>query len=271
VADEDAAHRRSGASRQRQAPCGRDRGLARTSSREKPVEFGAHFTPSVRRGNSSSRRDGPLRQEGTHDKVRRGVAREIRPPITAVAGEIDLALRRDRSAEEYRDVLRRIVAPISELVAISGDLSLLSVPGRRSGRTPACGRLDLILARIAARYAENAAVRVDVVAAGLVCVAGDEPRLGRAITLVIDHALRYRRGNACVSIHVLATGGEVRIALRAQPSGFWPHAWESLRRAAASPVDPLRLRRILEDAGGDLILATGSGTDVVHVVLRGTA
>jgi two-component system OmpR family sensor kinase len=203
------------------------------------------------------------------------VAHEIRTPLTAVAGEIEVALRRDRSAEEYREVLRRIAAPVSELVAISGDLSLLSAPGARSsGRAAASARLDLILARIVGKYQENGAVRMDVAAAGLVRVAGDEPRLGRAITLVIDHAIRCRRGNARVSVRVVAAPDDIRIVIHAEPAGFWPHAWESLRRGTAGAADPLRLRtarKILAHTGGDLMLAAGSGADVVQILLRPTA
>src|SRR5262249_5698661 len=83
------------------------------------------------------------------------VAHEIRTPLTPGAGGIEVAARRDRSAEEYREVLRRIAAPVSELVAISGDLSLLSGPARRAGRPAASARLDMILARITSRYHEN--------------------------------------------------------------------------------------------------------------------
>ena len=199
------------------------------------------------------------------------IAHEIRTPLTAVAGEIEVALRRDRSAEEYREVLRRIAAPVSELVAISGDLSLLSGPPHRPGRMTASARLDLILARIASRHRENHAVRIDADAAALVRVAGDEPRLGRAITLVIDHAMRHRRGHATVSVRVVPTPTEIRIVIHAHPSGFWPHAWESLRRATTGAGDPLRLRtarRIVEETGGAVVLAIGSGADVVHIQLR---
>lgn len=199
------------------------------------------------------------------------VAHEIRTPLTAVAGEIEVALRRDRSAEEYREVLRRIAAPVSELVAISGDLSLLSGPPRRAGGTAASARLDLILARIASRFRENSAVRIDADAAGLVRVAGDEPRLGRAITLVIDHALRHRRGHATVSVRAAAASDDVLVVINAQPSGFWPHAWESLRKATTGAGDPLRLRtarRIVDESGGAILLASGSGADVVQIQLR---
>ena len=199
------------------------------------------------------------------------IAHEIRTPLSAVAGEIEVALRRDRSADEYREVLRRIAAPVSELVAISGDLSLLSGPSHRSDRTVASARLDLILARIVSRYRENGTVRIDADAAGLVRVAGDELRLGRAITLVIDHAIRHRRGHAIVSLRVVAAPTDVRLVIHAHPSGFWPHAWESLRRVTSGAGDSLRLRtarRILDDAGGAVVLATGSGADVIHIELR---
>src|SRR5262249_57121732 len=75
----------------------------------------------------------------------------------------------------------------------------------------------------------------------------------RAITLVIDHALRHRRGHATVSVRAAAASDDVQVVINAQPSGFWPHAWESLRKATTGAGDPLRLRtarRIVDESGG---------------------
>jgi signal transduction histidine kinase len=202
------------------------------------------------------------------------VAHEIRPPLTALAGEIEVALRRDRSAEDYRAVLRRIAAPVSELVAISGDLTVIGEPGDRPRALVADARLDAILARIRTRYANEGAVRITVDVPSGARVAGDEPRLARAITLVIDHAVRYRRPDACISVRVVATsGGGVDIAIDATGSGFWPHTWSSLARDAG-PADPLRLRtarRLLEDNGGALTRVEAPDTDAVHISLHASA
>jgi hypothetical protein len=182
-------------------------------------------------------------------------------------------LRRERSAEEYRQVLSRVAAGVSELVAISGDLTLLGDAGGRSGDRSTSARLDAIFMLIDNRYAGSGDVRLEVADAGSMRVAGDDQRLARAITLVIEHAIRHRRGNACVSVRAVAVSeGAIRIVVDAPPSGFWPQAWNSLDVDAAAAATPLRLRiarRILDDSGGALQLARTSGTDVVHIQLRG--
>ncbi|MBW8865944.1 MAG: hypothetical protein JF610_01200 [Acidobacteria bacterium] len=170
------------------------------------------------------------------------VAHEIRTPLTALSGEIEVALRRDRSAEEYREVLRRITAPLSDLVAISSDLALLSDPVDRSITGSRAARLDAILGRLHDRFRGNRGMQIDALPAAHVQVAGDEQRLSRAITLVIEHALRYRRPDSPLFVRVRDGGDGVRMEIDALPSGFWPHTWSSVGSAAMGPADPLRLR-----------------------------
>lgn len=50
---------------------------------------------------------------------------ELRGPLTAVVGEIDVTLRHPRAADEYLETLRRVRARIDELTALTGDLMLL--------------------------------------------------------------------------------------------------------------------------------------------------
>jgi len=202
------------------------------------------------------------------------VAHEIRTPLTALAGEIEVALRRERSAEEYREVLRRIAAPVSELVAISGDLTVIGEPGDRPRGAGTTAWLDAILARVRTRYGNERAVRITVEAPSGTRVVGDEPRVARAVTLVVEHALRYRRPDACITIRVVASGSGVDIAIDATGSGFWPHTWSSLSRDA-DPADPLRLRtarRLVEDSGGAMTGGRESHTeDAVRIHLRACA
>ena len=202
------------------------------------------------------------------DRFAAAVAHEIRTPLTAVAGEIEVALRRERTAAEYREVLRRIASGVAELVAISGDLTLLNEPVHRSDSGVKSTRVDAILASIAERYGHDASVRVAAGDEAAVLVAGDEQRLRRAVTLVVEHAVRHRRSNAIVTVRVASGSGAVAIAVEAQPPGFWPLAWSSLSADAASAAAPLRLRtarRILDESGGALRVADPSATDAVHI------
>jgi signal transduction histidine kinase len=202
------------------------------------------------------------------------VAHEIRTPLTALSGEIEVALRRDRSPEEYREVLRRIAAPLSDLVAISSDLTLLSDPVDRSVTGSRSARLDAILARLHDRFHNTRAVQIESLPAAHVQVAGDEQRLSRAITLIVEHALRYRRPDSPVVVRIRAAAAGVCMDIDALPSGFWPHTWSSVGAAAMGPADPLRLRtarRILDESGSALVRAGDSEWDGVRVELRAGA
>ncbi len=180
------------------------------------------------------------------------VAHEIRTPLSAVAGEVDLALCRDRSAEEYREALRRIGEGIAELVEITGDLSLLS----DIIETPAVpAYLDTVLARVSDRFARHDNVTIEGGRAAAIKIAADEERLGRAIALVVEHAVRHRRSGAHVTLRVEEKNGRARLLVEAAPPGFWPRAWRSLTEGTDDPATPLRLRtarRILDATGGTL-------------------
>lgn len=208
---------------------------------------------------------------GDLNRFAEAVAHELRTPLMAVAGEVELALRRNRSADDYREVLRRIAAGITVLVEITGDLRLLSDPVEPDQLRSSSSRLAAILARIQKRYDAGAEVRIAIDgAAGETCVCGDEQRLGRAIALVIEQAIRYRRGDAPVSLHVRAEQGRVALDIDALPSGFWPKAWSDLHTPIVDAAGSLRLRvarRILEQTGATLRTTRVTGTEVVTIDL----
>lgn len=197
------------------------------------------------------------------------VAHDLRTPLSVVAGEVEVALRRNRPAEEYREILRRIAAGVDELVRISGDLALFSEPGARAAPPTVAAPLDAVLMRVRERYRDRDDVEISVDGARALRVAVDEDRLLRAIVLLVEHAIRYRKADAVVSLRGSSMeGGRVRLAIDARPSGFWPHAWRALIDDAAGVTGTLRLstvRRLL--AGGAFEVADEAGIAAVHVDL----
>ena len=207
-------------------------------------------------------------RSGLHEFAE-AVAHELRTPLMAVAGEVELALRRNRSVDEYREMLRRIAAGVTVLVEITGDLTLFSDPVAPDQVRSHSAQLAAILAHIERRHGASADVRIANDGAADVCVCGDEQRLSRAITLVIEQAIRYRRGDTHVSLHVRDEAGRVGLEI-ASPSGFWPKAWSYLREPGVDAAGPLRLRvarRILEQSGATLRTARVTGTEVVAIAL----
>jgi signal transduction histidine kinase len=144
------------------------------------------------------------------------LAHDLRTPLAAVYGEADLALRRDRTAEEYRDVLARIRAGLSEMLDLSADLALLgeAAPGQLE-----IVSVDAIVAALAQRYP-----RLTVGAAhGGGLVTGEPARLGRAFALVIEHLLKCDPSGDPVAVEkatdVRSTAPVLRLVFRTGPAG----------------------------------------------------
>jgi signal transduction histidine kinase len=215
------------------------------------------------------------------------VAHELRTPLAALSGEVDIALRRERSAAAYRDALARVAISVAELVELTGDLTLFGeqsdddpLPARQS-------RLDRVLARMIERYASIAATSFDVhPSLWEMPVAGDEALLARAVSLVIEHAVRHRRNHARLSIRVKESidprrgAPGVEIVIEAGAGAFWPQTWQGLvgsppdARARAVPaltIVPLRLRTadlIIRRCGGSLHTFESGGAAGVTILLR---
>ena len=201
------------------------------------------------------------------DAFAAAVAHEIRTPLSAVAGEVEIALRRDRTAAEYREALERIAAGVAELVEMSADLALVGEP---PGAAAGAADLGAILSRVRDRYKGRQEIAVDVEFPAATRVRGDEAHLARAIVLLLEHALRYRRDHSALQLHgcVAASNGPVRLVIAAHPSGFWPRAWRSLSPTAAAAPVPLRLRTvlwILAHSGGALTVDSASGVERVYI------
>ena len=209
------------------------------------------------------------------------VAHDLRTPLSALAGEVDLALRRERPAAAYREALTRIGASVRELMDLANDLSLLSETEDESGRMSKTTRLDVALARLADRLPDrNTSLRIET-AADEVSVVGDELLIVRAVTLLIEHAMRHRCTPHPIRIRVTPCdpdAGEDMLALilEGEPPAFSPDAWQHLsstatEQAPANAPGLLALQtaaHIVRKCGGDLTVRVNGERASVHALFR---
>jgi len=180
---------------------------------------------------------------------------ELRTPLAVLKAELELSLRRPRSAEELEAALRSAALETDRLTQLAEDLLVLA----RSDQGPLALRREPIVAeRLAAEVAERFAaagrpVEVDVpVGLGL---SGDRVRLEQALGDLVANALEH--GSGTVRITGAEENGRVELHVLDEGAGFTPaflpRAFERFTRA-----DEAR------SSGG-----SGLGLAIVDAIARG--
>ncbi|MEO8451609.1 MAG: ATP-binding protein [Gemmatimonadota bacterium] len=166
---------------------------------------------------------------------------ELRAPLTALRGEIDIALRKDRTAEEYRTTLKRSHEEVLRLVRLADDLLTLA---RSDAALPleheeALG-IKSVLERVISRVAPTAAAA----AVGFAVngadrqVLGDPGILDRVVANLVDNAIKYSPSGGTVHLTI---EGEAEVVLTVAdegpgiPQGDIRHLFTRFFRDVAGP------------------------------------
>ena len=144
-------------------------------------------------------------------------AHELRTPLTALKGGIEVALRAERSAEEYRHVLCSGLEEVERLIRLSEDVLLLSrfSTGTGPGRT----RVDLEPLVLEAfdtgvRLGQPRGVTVRLDGVTPAAAVGDAMALRRAILNLVDNAVKYTPAGGKVELSLSREDGVALVAIR---------------------------------------------------------
>jgi heavy metal sensor kinase len=147
---------------------------------------------------------------------------ELRGPLTALRGELDLALKRERTPAEYRDTLERCRGEVIRLTRLATDL--LTLARTETGlvaQETAEVDLQSVAARVAERYRAAAAerdVRVQV-QGDPGPVQGDPTLLERAVNNLVDNAVKHAPAGSAVDLEV-KSGAQVVLTVRDRGPGI---------------------------------------------------
>jgi len=192
------------------------------------------------------------------------LSHELRTPLAKISAETELALRRERTSDDYRGSLRAVQRNAEQMTRTVE--ALVSAARQEAGlnRTAIDAR-DGVRAAVAAVQEEAAAAGIVVsvsVPSSPVRVAIEVDLLERIVQPLLDNALRY--GRAQVSVELVAKGTTAVVDVEDDGAGLAEDEtdliFEPGVRGAAAATDPrgaglgLALaRRLARTAGGEIV------------------
>jgi len=205
------------------------------------------------------------------------LAHELRTPIANILGEAQVALTRNRTSDEYREVIESTVA---ECERLSGTVdNLLFVARADSAREPIerkqfDGRAAL--EKIATFYrtiAEDRHVTINCTGEGEIY--GDPVLFSRAVSNLVDNALRFTPDGGAIQLSIAARAAHSEVAVSDSgcgiPSEHLPRVFDrfyrvdSSRSSAGAGLGLALVKSIVDLHGGSARIDSevGQGTIVI--------
>lgn len=167
------------------------------------------------------------------------VGHDLRTPITAMLGEVEVTLRHPRSPERYQEVLRSILEEVNHLGTISDTLLLLA---RIEAGELAPRRMDVDVVDLARQAAQRIGQRITdhpvtfdpAAGPAEATVYADRGMLELVINHLLDNAVQHTPAGTAVTVSVAADadGAAVTVADRGPgvPDDMRPHLFERFYR-----------------------------------------
>lgn len=146
---------------------------------------------------------------------------ELRSPLTAMRGELELALRRERDLPEYRRVVESTLEEVVRLARITEDLLILARSDSgalltRCGPVDVAGVIESVIERMG-RIASAKDVRLESAAVGDTTAELDPVLLGQIVWNLMDNAIRFTPSDG--EVRVTAHGDADHVTLIVEDGG----------------------------------------------------
>lgn len=154
-------------------------------------------------------------------------AHELRSPLTSLRGELELALRRERTAPEYKGTIERALADVVNLVTLAEDLLAIARSERRArgAATEPTRVADLVEEATRMARGNAGAKHVEIATAiepGDVTIAALPGEAARALRNLLDNAITHSPVGGAVLVRAAARDAVVEIAVEDAGGGVRP-------------------------------------------------
>jgi signal transduction histidine kinase len=167
------------------------------------------------------------RVQETFERQRRftgDASHQLRTPLTAMLGQIEVALRRERSVDDYRKVLSLVHAQTERLHRIVEMLLFLA----RADKEAWLADLDALdLARWLPAHAQSwaehpraADLRVECAAHECVSIRAQEALLGQLLDNLVDNAFKYSEAGSPVFLRLTKENGQALLSVEDRGCGI---------------------------------------------------
>jgi signal transduction histidine kinase len=206
---------------------------------------------------------------------------DLRTPLTAMRGEIEIALRGDRPSEDYRRVLRSVLEEVDHLTSISESLALLA---RLEAGELALDRVERDVTSIVERATHKAQARdgTRAFACAGTEVDGTAPidahLVEIAVNQLLDNTIKHTPTGTHVRTSVETDGAQVTVLVDDDGPGLpeetLPHLFEHFYRSDASRTRTgaaglgLTIAAAIVSAHGGAIAAAKSPMGGLRIVFR---
>lgn len=171
-----------------------------------------------------------------------GASHEFRSPLSVIQGELELALSRSRTPAQYRAAMTTALEAAEGLTRLTNDLLLLT----RESADELEATFEPVslneLAHKAARDQGATAARITVIETRTVLVNGSAELLTRALTNLLDNAVKFTDESGSIEITISATGRIAHVQVADTGVGMTDaesaHAFDRFWRAQDARTTP---------------------------------
>jgi signal transduction histidine kinase len=192
----------------------------------------------------------------------------MKTPLTILQGNLEVALMKARTVEEYHEVLLNNLQQVDRLIALTRPLLTLA---KFTSSKPPVNLVPLTLEPLIQELidelmllADDRQITLTFESQPVPTVLGDAQWLKQALINLLDNALRYTPSGGSVTVRLQAVGREVTIAVEDTGHGIEPENiphlferfyrtdWARAKDAAGTGLGLPIVKEIMETHGGSI-------------------